>query len=482
MTRSFRTHLASRFTLIMTLATLVVAAAGHAALTTVLDREIEASLMAIASIQAAALTDDPTGDMHLHEWEITAEEATTLRDLTRYVQVWSETGESLIRSRYLTRDLPFDPASLTRAIQGEIAWHEDTSGENRLRSLYYPLGRMGPSHSPHVLQVAAPLAGRDRTLTLVRYFLLGALVLVAGGTLFGSWWLGSRAIRPVHEIIDQTEEIGANTLGRRISAHADTLEYERLVRVLNTMLARVDRAFEAQRRFTADASHELRSPVTALRGELELALRRERSPAEYRRVIASALEETQRLADMAANLLTLARSDAGVLAPRLVRVDLRERAAETIARMRGSAETKDIDIELAARSPATAICDPDLIDRLLQNLLDNAIKFTTPGGHVKIDVSTLDGGAVLEVCDTGPGVTEEARERIFRRFHREDASHGSVEGTGLGLSIVKAIAEAHGGAVTVINREAGGARFRVSWPVASSPDAVNGESRTAGGR
>jgi len=466
--RSFRAQLAYRFTAAMALATGLVAVVGYLALRSVLDRQIEASLLSIASIQASALTDDPTGGMHLHEWDLSPEEASSLRDLNRYVQVWSETGESLIRSRYLTDDLPLDRASLARAIAGAIVWHEDTLAGTHVRSLYYPLGRMGPSHAPHVLQVAAPLEARHRTLYLVRLFLAAVLVMVVGGSFLGSWWLADRAVRPVHEIIDQTEDIGTGTLGRRIRTHADTREYQRLVGVLNTMLDRIDAGFDAQRRFTGDASHELRSPLTALRGELELALRRERDPDEYRRVIASALEETERLSDLAADLLTLARSDAGVMQPRMVPVDLGDRVAECLGRVRGQAEAKNIELRLSAPLPVEALCDPGLLDRLVWNLLDNAIKFTTPGGRVEVSLRSEEEDIVLEVSDTGPGIREDMQARIFERFQRADVSRSSTDGTGLGLAIVEAIVEAHGGRVTAENRPTGGARFRVWFPASGT--------------
>lgn len=477
MTHSFRARLARRFTVVMGVATALLAVAGYLALRVVLDRQINASLSSIASIQAATLTGDPTGEMRLHEWDLTPQEATSLRDLNRYVQVWSESGESLVRSRALPRDLPLDPTSLSRALNGEITWHEDAFGGTPLRSLYYPLGRMGPEHDLHVLQVAAPLQARDRTLSFARAFLAGVFVVVTAGTFLGSWWLGNRAIQPVHEIIDQSEAIGGGTLGRRISAHADSQEYERLVAVLNTMLDRVDSAFESQRRFTADASHELRSPLTALRGELELALRRERSPEEYRRVIGSALEETERLSDLAANLLTLARSDAGVIEPRWTPIDLRERVADTIDRIANQAEGKSIEIVQHASGPVPALCDPGLVDRLAWNLLDNAIKFTTPGGRVEVDVRPQDGHVVLEVSDTGPGLRPGTEEKIFQRFQRGDISRGPVEGTGLGLAIVKVVAEAHGGTVTADNRRTGGARFRVTLPT----DGRGGRAGEGGG-
>jgi len=464
-TRSFRAQLTTRFTATMGLAAAVLAVSGYFAVRAVLDRQIEASLLTIASIQASALTDDPTGVMHLHEWALTPDEAQSLHDVTRYVQVWSDAGESLIRSRYLTHDLPLDRSALSRASLGDIVWRSSKLDGIPVRTLYYPLGRMGPDHAPHVLQVAAPLEARDRTLATLRYVLAGTLVLVVVGTFSGSWWQSRRVMRPVHEIIDQTEEIEPGSLGQRISADVATREYERLVRVLNTMLARVDAAIDAQKRFTADASHELRSPLTALRGELELALRKERPPEEYRRVIASALEETDRLTALSANLLTLARSDAGVMQPRPEPLEVVERIRECLAKIRTPAHEKEITLALDASPPVQAACDPVLIDRLLWNLLDNAIKFTPPGGRVEVRAGSTSRGTIeIEVSDTGPGIREGMEDRVFERFRQEDSSRGAREGAGLGLAIVKAIAQAHGGSVAAENRPEGGSRFRVTLP------------------
>lgn len=467
MIRSFRSQLAFRFTATMTAGIVGVSALSLLALREALDRHVDASLVSVASIQGASLTDAPDGQMHFHEWELTPEEAAQIRELVRYAQVWSVDGHSLLRTRYIVQDLPLDTVALRRASAGELVWAEGWFQGGPIRSLYYPLGRLGTSHEGHVLQVAAPLEGRNRTLHSVALLLLGIVVAVSGGSFAGSWWLARRAVRPVKEIIDQAEAIGAGSLRERISAYADTHEYQRLVQVLNGMLERLNQAFEAQRRFTADASHELRSPLTALKGELELARRRERAPEEYRRVMDSALEEVERLAAITENLLTLARSDAGAMEPRFQRVNLAERAARTVERLRPKAEDKRIRLQVTAKGATSGLFDPDLVDRLIWNLVDNAIKFTTPGGRVEVRVQGEDGEASVEVADTGPGIREHALPRIFDRFYRGDDSRtpsSHTAGSGLGLAIVKAIAEAHGGRVSAENRPEGGALFRVRLP------------------
>ena len=468
MRRSLRFELASRYAVAVALGIALVAAIGYLVLRGALDRHIDASLVNVASVQASSVTDDPTGEMRFHEWDMTAEEALSLGDLNRYAQVWNESGESLLRSRYLTRDLPVDSTALRKAAIGELAWSEGRLDEQHVRSIFYPLGRLGASHERHILQVAAPLSARDRTMRTAGLFLLGIVVLVSVGSFLGSWWLAGKTVRPVHEIIAQTERISGGRPGERISAYAETREFESLVQVLNMMLGRIDDAFEAQRRFTADASHELRSPLTALRGELELALRRERDPDEYRRVIDSSLEEAVRLSSLTEDLLALARSDAGVMTLRLEEVDLGERLRFAVDRLQARITDKELRVSVDVPAEATGLYDAKLVDQLVWNLLDNAVKFSTPGGAIEASVVPSGEEFVLTVADTGPGIPEEAIRHIFDRFSRVDDAH-AAEGTGLGLSIVQAIAETHGGSVTAANGDTGGARFQVHLPRVLQP-------------
>lgn len=441
---------------------------GYLALRETLDRQIEATILSVASIQAASVTDDPTGEMQFHEWNLTPEEAASVQDLNRWAQVWSVEGRSLLRSQFLARDLPLDTAALGAAAGGRLTWTEQSFRGAEIRSLYYPLGRLGESHEPHVLQVAAPLTARNSTLRAAALGLALIALLATAATFAGAWWLAGRLVAPVRDITRQAEAIGAATLGRRITAYADTLEYRRLVDVLNTMLDRIDAAFEAQHRFTGDASHELRSPLTALRGEIELALRKERSPEEYRRVLASSLEEAERLGDLADELLTLARSDAGEMEPRRRHVRLAEPVRRAVDRLRSRATAKRIDIATSDAGDVAGFWDPDLLERMAYNLVENAVKYTSSGGHVRLDIRAEDEIAILDVADTGPGLREADPGRIFDRFYRADVARADSEGTGLGLSIVRAVVQAHGGQVTADNRDEGGALFRVRLPRTAS--------------
>lgn len=229
--RSFRGALALRFALLAVGGMGFCVLATWLALRHVLDAELDASILNVASIQAAALTDHEAGEMRFHEWDLTPEEAESITELIRYAQVWSESGESLLRSRYMVDDLPMDGEALVMAARGELVWREAAFGAYRVRSVFYPLVRLGELHDEHVLQVAAPLHARDAMLQRVAFLGLALIFLTGLGGTLGGRWLASRALRPVNAIIEQAEGVGAGNLSQRISAYADTSEYLSLIHI-----------------------------------------------------------------------------------------------------------------------------------------------------------------------------------------------------------------------------------------------------------
>ena len=465
MSGSFRFQLALRATAAMATGMVAVAAVSFFTVRSILDGELDASILSVASIQASSLTDAPSGAMRFHEWELTPDEAASLQDLIRYAQVWQGDGVSLLRNQYMTSDLPLDQEHLARAADGTLVWTRTTWNGMPIRALYYPLERFGMAHERHVLEVAAPLTARNQMLTRVGLFLLALTAVMSGATFVGASWLADRAMRPVNEVIDQAEAIGAGSLDRRIHAYAEVVEYRRLVDVLNTMMGRIQGAFEAQRRFTADASHELRSPLTVMRGELELALRRDRATEEYRRVLESTLEEVVRLSRISEDLLVLARSDSGALRPRVEVTSVLDVAAHVVDRLQATAKEKGIDLSLDGEGETVAQVDPGLVGQVVWNLVDNALKYTPQGGRVHASVRRNGDEVVLAVEDSGPGFRDPSG--AFRRFFREDVARTHrtpTDGTGLGLAIVQSVTDAHGGQVSAGNRPGGGARVEVHIP------------------
>ena len=285
----------------------------------------------------------------------------------------------------------------------------------------------------------------------------------------GGLWLANKALSPVDRLTRAAERIGRGNLSERVEEPKSHDEIGRLAATFNRMISRLEQAFERERRFAADASHELKTPLAVLRGDIEVALRRERSPEEYRRVLESSLEEIARLTKLTEDLLTLARSDAdeSVLALEPVRLD--QLAAEASAYMTALANSAGVALSYDARTAALVEGDPKRLKQLLYNLFDNAIKYTPVGGDVRLDLSVTDSSAVIEISDTGRGIPAAALPHVFERFYRQiDPRDSRVTGFGLGLAISKWIADAHGGSIEVDSREGEGSRFTVRLPLAQS--------------
>jgi heavy metal sensor kinase len=295
---------------------------------------------------------------------------------------------------------------------------------------------------------------------------------VGGGMLAiglaGGWMLSRRIIRPIRAIGTTAEAISASNLSGRIDTADTASELVTLADVLNAMFERLESSFQQQARFTADASHELRTPVAVIHSHAELALSRERSAEEYRNTIRTCLRASGRMKGLIESLLLLARADGGKLELDSLPIDLGQIAEESIALVGPLAEEKTVTLE--SNVPPTEITgDPVRLAQVVTNLLTNAIRYNREGGQVRVSVSTEDHHATLTVADTGVGIPEADRAHVFDRFYRVD-KHRSREagGSGLGLAICKTIVEAHGGTITLTGDGTNGTNFTVRLPLRGS--------------
>ncbi|MCJ0870120.1 HAMP domain-containing sensor histidine kinase [Streptomyces sp. AP-93] len=314
------------------------------------------------------------------------------------------------------------------------------------------------AHDPHTVYAATVLGDVDDANRAVALGLLaGAPPLIAFSAAL-AWWVTGHALRPVTAIRTGLAAVTGSELDRRVPDPGGADEIAQLARTVNDTLDRLERSDARQRQFTADASHELRNPLAAVRSRLEVALR---DPG--RESVAAALADTERLQDIASDLLLLARLDGGP-APRTEPVDLALLAAEDAARR----PEPGVALRLDARAPVPAAGDPARLERALANLVDNALRYARTG--VVVRASAEDGWALLEVTDDGPGIPEADRDRVFERFVRLDADRGRAGGgTGLGLAIAREIARAHGGEVRALPAPAGGARLVLRMPASARP-------------
>jgi len=290
-----------------------------------------------------------------------------------------------------------------------------------------------------------------------------ALVLAS----YGGKVLADKALKPVDRITQAAQTISARNLKERVETPRTNDELARLAETFNQMIARLDEAFERERRFTDDASHELRTPLTVLRSDIEVTLRRERAPEEYRRVLESCLEEIIRLNKLVDDLLTLSRSDTGRLTLELAPLRLDQLCREVCDYVSPLVEQRGLQLRvLVPEEPIVITGDAKRLKQLLLNLLDNAIKFTASGGSITLSATKKNSVAVVDVADTGCGISAEDLPHIFDRFYRRRKKiTAQASGFGLGLAIAKWIVEAHGGKISALSEADKGSTFTFELPI-----------------
>ncbi len=370
-----------------------------------------------------------------------------------YGVIWTHDGHELERSETAPADIPA-PGGL-RPEAGTV---------NRTRGTF----REAFSATPPGEVV---LAGRSIApeLAALRSFALGLLAVGAGVLtvgLAGGWFLASRVIRPIHAISETAGRIAAGNLSERIRTDEADSELGRLATVLNGTFSRLDDAFAQQRQFTADASHELRTPVSVILSQTQATLARPRSPEEYRATLEACQRSAQRMRRLIASLLELARLDAGQDPMARQKFDLAQIVADALELVRPLGEERSLrwTTDLSS-APCTG--DAEKIAQVVTNLLTNAIHHNRDQGEVHVTVRAEHGDAVLTVADTGVGIAEADLPHVFRRFFRADKARSHGDGrTGLGLAICQAIVDAHQGRLSVTSRPGTGSTFTLRLPAA----------------
>jgi heavy metal sensor kinase len=327
-----------------------------------------------------------------------------------------------------------------------------------------------------MLAGAYPLADIEEVLARVRRLFALAIplaVLVAAG---GGYLLARRSLAPLAAMTSRASAISATTLDDRLPIGGGT-ELVGLAVVINDLLDRLERSFDQQRRFMADASHELRTPTAIIRSEADVTLSRNRGGDEYRASIEVMGEAARRLSRIVGDLFLLARADAGHLVARRESIYLEEVMRDVARAVRPMSEQRGVSIALSAPIDAPLEGDADLLGRLFLNLLDNAIKHSPSGAAVGISMRVVGGAYVIDISDAGPGIPAELQSRVFERFFRVDSARSremseSTSGAGLGLAIARRIAELHGGTLQLAESRPGLTRFRVTLPAESAGESA----------
>jgi two-component system OmpR family sensor kinase len=479
-----RSRLTLWYTGVLALVLIVFAAAAYAYLARAVrartDQSLADTVHTLALNFTAEFEEDQTDD-HAAE-----EVARDFQFTDRQAFIFDEQGRAVASSEAPAggrgRDRWPDAAPLTQSLAGLV---EAARGSGRAYSTaHFGWGSVrayverASSHGrTFFVAVAQSRHGQEEELGRVRRAFYAAVPVALLLTGLGGYFLARKSLAPVIEMGDRAAHINAANLGARLPVGNERSELGRLAGTFNELLARLDVSFEQQRRFMADASHELRTPVAIVCGESEVSLSQAaRSSEEYRESLTILHEEGRRLTRIVEDLFTLARADAGQYGLVTITFYLDETVAECVRAVRSLAAQHRVGLayrhdggELPLRG------DEGLVRRMILNLLDNAIKYTPAGGEVGVELARAESVYTIRINDTGAGINEEARPHIFERFYRADKARsrggGAGSGAGLGLSIASWIAEAHGGRVTLERTGERGSTFLITLP---TPDVAGG--------
>ena len=352
------------------------------------------------------------------------------------------------------------------------AWIQDTEEDRIVREVdfgenypYLVISRR--LDDGRVVQGALYLRRFIRSARDVRDVYLWALPLAFGVTLALGMWLVRGSLRPLAEITQTAQRISGTHLDETIPTTGTGDELDELAHTLNDMMERIRRSVRRMRRFSANAAHELRTPINAMRSRLEVTLEQERTPDEYRKILAETAEQMEALTESVQAMMRLAQSEAGLRAEDRVPVELGPLLRDVCEFFEPLAEDEGVTLEIGELAEASLLGEPAWLHRCFANLLDNAVRYTPEGGTIHVESERLEGDTAFEVRvrDTGIGIAPQEQARIFEPYHRVREGAREVRGAGLGLPLVREIARAHGGDCTVTSALGEGATFTVRLPL-----------------
>jgi heavy metal sensor kinase len=392
-----------------------------------------------------------------------ASEAYDMEHSGDFLRFYDEDGNWIFRAPALERN-QFAPPPPVKGLSFQNA----QLGDKPFRFITQTIVVNGRSYT---VQTGVPTDQIVATLSRFRRYLLMLAPLLLLAAASGGYWLSRKALSPVDAITQTARSIGGNNLGDRLEKLTTGDELQRLSDTLNEMLARIENAFLRVTQFTADASHELRTPISLIRTEAEIALRKSRGDAEYREALRHILLEAERTSSLVEELLCLARADSGRETLRLGTLDLRLAIAETAKEWLPLVESHNLQFAYAiADREIPVLADRRALERLLALVLDNAVKYTPSPGVVELLLELRDYNAVITVRDSGIGISEQDQSRIFERFYRADKARSrELGGAGIGLAIADWIVQRHHGSIAVQSSIGKGSSFFITLPLQAKP-------------
>ena len=391
-------------------------------------------------------------------------EAYVLEHSGDYLQMYAEDGTLIYRSTFLQNH----PVKLVARPDREAAYRDERIDGHYFR---FTLRSLTADGHTYAATIGAPTDDVVETLNLFRTYLLMFAPLIFVVAAGGGYWLSRRALAPVDALVRTAREIGGANLDSRLEKINTGDELQRLADTLNEMLDRIETAFLRITQFTADASHELRTPVSLIRTEAELALRRSRGEAEYKESLRHILLEAERTTGLIEQLLSLARTDSGREALNMQPVNVCDTLRGVVEGWQQVATIRNLEFSASFdEREAYVVGDETALRRLTSILLDNAFKYTPAPGTVHLTLERNHENVVIKVEDSGVGIEAEDQTKIFERFYRVDKARSRAQGgSGLGLSIAQWIVAQHRGSIRVESRAGAGSTFYVELPLIAAP-------------
>lgn len=464
MTLPIRAKLTIWYTTLLAASLITFGSILYVALSRNIISSIDARLFSMADMVSRAVFRPGTVNLP-QNFDIFLEHFFGIKTSGNFIQLMDEYGKIVFTSSTLGKNhLPLSAQTYHHSIAGNATYETIKNiGQYPVRIVTFPLMENGQLIS--ILQVGAPLQESTAALNALFYILIFGIplaVILASGV---GWFLAKKALSPVDMVTVLARKIEAGSLNERLDVSGPKDELGRLAKTFNDMIARLELSFKQMKQFTADASHELKTPLTVLKGEMEIALKTEKTVEGFKEVIKSSLEEIDKMSALVKSLLNLAKLDSRVRLPNdNIKLDgiVEERFNQTLP----MAKDKGIDMVMAKKEGVVIMGDKIGIGQLLFNLIYNAIKYTPKDGRIEISLEQSDNWAIIKVIDTGIGIAEEDLPHIFDRFYRVDKARTTgAGGVGLGLSICKEIAEAHGGKIEVESEAGKGSVFKVYLPL-----------------
>jgi heavy metal sensor kinase len=428
-----------------------------------LQESIDAKIRSIGEVLSSSMTDAHNTSV-FGNFERYLENVLGKKPKGKFIQIMDSSGRIGAKMSDIEGEaLPTSFSALERAMRGEIVYETIERTKPRLRMITIPI--LENKKVTSVVQVGTSLEDFDETIRKLLLIMIISIPTSICVTIVVGYFMARKALRPVDQIRRAAVKISSSNLDEKIDITGRKDELSRLAETFNAMINRLKDAFQRINQFSIDVSHELKTPLTILKGETEVALRKEREKHDYQALLTSNLEEIDRMSCIIDDLLLLSKADTREIKLNVEEVALRDLIVDVIMDMKVVADKKSVALETSELEDIRLKGDELKLRRMFLNIVENGIKYSHVGGKVSVSSYVNDGYAKIDVKDNGIGISEEDIKYIFDRFYRADRSRKRESGSGLGLSISRWIAEAHKGGIEVKSQPAQGSMFTIKLPI-----------------